>query len=79
MMLRYLVASGMLLAAAQAVSAQGTTVQSFLQQGYTIVGVFPSSAGPGLFLQKGDSLFVCFVAEEQGSPTAATQYCKPVK
>jgi hypothetical protein len=30
-------------------------------------------------LQKGNVLLVCFVAEKPGSPTVATQYCKPVK
>lgn len=61
-------------------SAQSAvTVQSLIKDGYTVVGVIPSSAGPGLFLQKGDDLVVCFVAETPSSPTVATRYCKPVR
>jgi len=55
------------------------SVQSFLKQEFAIVGVITSPAGPGLFLQKKDRLFVCFVAETPQSPTAATRYCKPVQ
>ena len=58
--------------------AQGTTVQSLLSSGFKIVGVIPSSAGPGIFLQKDDKLFVCFVSETPKSVDVATGYCKPV-
>lgn len=59
--------------------AQNMTVTSLMNQGYKITGIIPSSAGPGVFLQKDNILIVCFVAERPGSPTVATQYCKPVK
>ena len=55
------------------------TVQSLLKQDFVIVGAITSPAGPGLFLQKKDRLFVCFVAETPRSPTVATRYCKPVQ
>jgi hypothetical protein len=60
-------------------SAQNMTVQSLMNEGYTIAGVITSPAGPGVFLQNGHALLVCFVAETPGSSTVATQYCKPVK
>jgi hypothetical protein len=60
-------------------SAQNITVQSLMNEGYTVAGVMTSPAGPGVFLQKGNALLVCFVAEKPASPTVATQYCKPVK
>ena len=68
------------LAATQmAASAQAMNVQSLMGEGYTVVGVMPSPAGPGVFLQKGSALIVCFVAEKPGSAAVDTQYCKPVK
>jgi len=60
-------------------SAQNVTLESLMNEGYTVAGVIPSPAGPGVFLQKSQSLVVCFVAETPSSPTVATQYCKPVK
>ena len=72
-------AVSVLAATQMAVSAQTMTVQSLMNDGYTIVGIIPSSAGPGIFLQKGTALIVCFVAETPTSATVATQYCKPVK
>ena len=66
--------------AAGAASAQdGVTVQALLTEGYEIKGVIPSNAGPGLLLQKGDQLVMCFVAETPQSADISTQYCKPVK
>ena len=62
-----------------AVSAQTVNVQSLMSDGYTVAGVIASPAGPGVFLQKGNALVVCFVAEKPGSPSVDTQYCKPVK
>jgi hypothetical protein len=50
-----------------------------MNEGYTVAGVITSPAGPGVFLQKGHALLVCFVVEKPGSPTVTTQYCKPVK
>ena len=69
------------LAAAQtAVSAQTENVQSLMADGYTIAGVTqPPSGRAGVFLQKGNALIFCFVAETPNSPTVATKYCKPVK
>jgi hypothetical protein len=69
----------LMLSASHTVSAQNMTVQSLLSEGYTVAGVISSPAGPGVFLQSGRALLVCFVAEEPGSSTVATRYCKPVK
>ena len=70
----------LLLCAHQTTAAsQNMTVQSLINEGYKIAGTITSKAGPGIFLQKDNALFVCFVAESPGSPTVATQYCKPVK
>ncbi len=59
--------------------AQDVTVASLLRDGYAIVGTIPSSAGPGIFLKKGEVLMACFVAETTGSATVVTKYCKPVR
>jgi hypothetical protein len=59
--------------------AQDATVQSLMTDGYAVVGVIPSPAGPGVFLTKGQVLMVCFVAEKPGTAIVATQYCKPVR
>jgi hypothetical protein len=55
------------------------TVQSLIAQDFVVVGTMASSIGPGLFLQKKDKLFLCFVSETAKSPTVATRYCKPVQ
>jgi hypothetical protein len=57
---------------------EGVTVQSLLDEGYTVAGVMPSNAGPGILLQKETALVMCFVAETPESSDVATQYCKPV-
>ena len=62
-----------------AVSAQTPNVHSLMDDGYTVAGVVTSPAGPGVFLQKGNALYVCFVAEKPSSASVDTQYCKPVK
>jgi hypothetical protein len=63
-----------------AVSAQTMNVQSLMGDGYTVAGVTqPPGGGAGVFMQKGNSLVFCFVAETPDSPTVATKYCKPVK
>jgi hypothetical protein len=62
-----------------AVAQQKQTVQSLLAEGYTIVGVMPSGAGPGIFLQKAGTLIACFVAETPASEAIDTRYCKPVR
>ena len=59
--------------------AAAVTVSSLLAEGFTIEGVMPSNAGPGLLLLKGTDLWMCFVAETPSSPEIATQYCKPVR
>ena len=78
-MIRALVTGFLLVAGAPlAALAQGPKVQSLLAEGFTVVGTVPSPIGPGLFLQKGDKLFVCFVVETPTSPELSTRYCKPV-
>jgi hypothetical protein len=63
-----------------AVFAQTINVQSLIDEGYTVAGVLtPQAGGAGVFLQKGNALVFCFVAETPDSPTLATKYCKPVK
>ncbi len=57
---------------------QGVTVDSLLKEGYEVKAAFPSNAGPGLVLQKGDAVVMCFAAESKTSGDVATQYCKPV-
>jgi hypothetical protein len=48
--------------------------------GYTVAGVTQLPGGSGVFLQKGNALVFCDVAETTPtSPTVATKYCKPVK
>jgi hypothetical protein len=48
--------------------------------GYTVAGVTQLPGGAGVFLQKGNALVFCDVAETTPtSPAVATKYCKPVK
>jgi hypothetical protein len=75
-------AAGILLASHIAASAQiqKLTVQSLLDDGYTVAGITTSQNGGGLvYLQKGKTLVLCFVTETPGSAAVETQYCKPVK
>jgi hypothetical protein len=78
---RALLALGLMLASVGAAIAQPQkqTVQSLLADGYTVVGIMPSNAGPGIFLFKGQSLIVCFAAETPKSEAVETRYCKPVR
>jgi hypothetical protein len=70
----------LVLAAARPAMADTMTVQSLMNDGYTIADIFTSKVGwPGIFLQKGNTLFVCFVGEKPGSASVDTEYCKPVK
>ena len=63
-----------------AATAQTMTVQSLMNDGYTIAGIVTSAAGgAGLFLQRGKTLVFCYATETPTSPTVATKYCKPVK
>jgi hypothetical protein len=78
--MRILVAALVVVLGMGAAGAQeGTTVEGLLKEGYGIVGVMPSSAGPGILLQKQTALVMCFVAETPGSAEILTQYCKPVR
>jgi hypothetical protein len=72
-------AFSLLIAAVGFAEAQAATVESLQKSGFTIVGVIPSNAGPGIFLAKGDQLYGCFVAETPKSAEITTRYCKPVK
>ena len=58
------------------------TVESLVKEGYEIISVFPSSAGPGFVLEfddeSGPKIMMCFVSETPQSPDVTTQYCKPV-
>jgi hypothetical protein len=66
-----------------ALAQQGVTVEKLLKDGYEVKAAVPgnpgSNTGPGLVLQKGGSLIMCFVAEAQKSAAIVTQYCKPVQ
>jgi len=75
---RFCIASALLAASATAALAQAQTVSSLMKDGFAVAGVVPSSAGPGLFLAKGDKLVFCVVAETPSSNDVATRYCKPV-
>ena len=55
------------------------TVQSLIGKGYSVVSSFASQIGPGIFLQKADSLYLCFASETANSTDVKTQYCKPVR
>ena len=62
---------------------QGVTVASLLKDGYEVKAASASNpgsnAGPGIVLQKGGSVIMCFVAETPKSASIVTQYCKPVQ
>ncbi len=79
-LVRPVLAAGVLLASiAAGAQAQGTvTVTSLLAEGYTVVSTFMSRIGPGIFLQNGAKLFVCFVEEKRDTTDLKTVYCKPV-
>ena len=70
-----LVAVGM----ASARADDAATVQGLLGKGYMVVSSFMSTIGPGLFLQKEDSLYLCFVSEKPDTSELTTKYCKPVR
>ena len=62
-LLRTLVVFASLSAVVPSASAQDssaeTTVSSLLAEGYVVKGVFPSSAGPGILLQKETTIIIC--------------------
>lgn len=62
-----------------AFAQQPETVASLLKQDFAVVSTVPSPIGPGLFLQKKDKLYLCFVAETPKSDAITTKYCKPVE
>jgi hypothetical protein len=64
--------------AATAFAAETTTVDTLLADGYAVVAAVTSPIGPGVFLQKGTSLELCFVSETSSAPSVTTRYCKPV-
>jgi hypothetical protein len=67
-------------ASAQQTPAPAITVQSLLAQDYTIVGTTaPVGGGGGVYLQKKEKLYFCYVTETPTSATVATAYCKPVQ
>ncbi len=80
--MKTLIAAAALIASVTAASAQQQqqqTVESLLREGYFIVGVVPSNAGPGIFLRKNANLIACFVSETPNSTEIKTSYCKPVR
>lgn len=77
-MKRIAIAALLAISALSFAHAEGVTVDALLKQGFEVKAAFPSNAGPGLVLQKGDAVFMCFVAETKTSGDVATQYCKPV-
>lgn len=75
-----IIAAFLALLAVPALAQDKPTVESLLKQGYEVVGVFPSNAGPGLLLEDDDDkLMMCFVSETPQSTEITTQYCKLVK
>ena len=77
--LRLLAIAALSVGGVSAASAQAVSVQSLISQDFVVVGVIPSPAGPGLFLQKKDKLFFGVVAETTTSENVDTRYCKPVR
>lgn len=65
--------------ASPAVSAEAVTVQSLISDGYTAGAAWMTNIGPAIFLQKADSLYLCFVTETRDNPVIATNYCKAVR
>jgi hypothetical protein len=72
-------ALGLTLAATSVLAADAPTVKSLLADGYTVVSAVASPIGPGVFMEKGASVYMCFIAETPNSPTVKTNYCKPVE
>lgn len=58
---------------------EAVTVQSLLDDGFAVVSsIWTGNVGPGVFLQKGSSLYLCFVREQAADGPLTTQYCKAV-
>jgi hypothetical protein len=67
-------------ASGQQTATPAITVQSLLAQDYAVVGTTaPVGGGGGVYLQKKEKLYFCFIAETPSSTTVATRYCKPVE
>ena len=77
--MKSLLSSLLMFSALVATANAAEDVTSLRKSGFEIVGIIPSSAGPGIFLKKGDELIACFVAETPSSKDISTRYCKPVK
>jgi hypothetical protein len=78
LVVRFFALGGLLCIGSAASAAETTTVDTLLAEGYTVVAAVTSQIGPGVFLQKGQSLQLCFVSETPNSPAVTTRYCKPV-
>jgi hypothetical protein len=62
-----------------AAAQEAVTVQGLLDQGYELASsIWTANIGPGLFLQKGASLYLCFVQEKPEPTPLTTRYCKEV-
>ena len=81
MMVRTAITLALLLASSYGLRAQpAASVQSLLSQEFVVVAAVASpNGGAGLFLQKKDQLFFCFVSETPSSAALTTNYCKPVR
>jgi hypothetical protein len=73
------IVAGLLAGCGWARADDPVSVTSLLKQGFDVVAVIPSPAGPGLFMRKADKLIACFVSETPTSTTISTRYCKPVE
>jgi hypothetical protein len=59
--------------------AQEVTVKSLTAQGFIVASSFMTDIGPGLFLQNGEKLYLCFVTERRETQVITTNYCKAVE
>ncbi len=51
-----------------------------IKQGFAVVSTNDTHAGgAGVFLQKQDRVYVCYVTETPTSPALTPRYCKPVQ
>ena len=66
-------------AGTRSAGAEEVTVKALTAEGFTVVSSFMTQIGPGLFLQKGEKLYLCFVTERRETQIITTNYCKPVE
>jgi hypothetical protein len=72
-------AATLLLAAGTASAQEQVTVQTLLDEGFSVVeSFFNPNVGVGLFLQRENRLFFCVVRETADNTPLTTLYCKPV-